>query len=137
MTIPLEIQPRSENLTTFLVSAQYLPFYVADAVVAWMDDGPSYDDAQDDDEDLRSDPIAHIDIGVSNLQSCVLAGGALGEAFGQCSTTDASVGIHHTYLAPVLREQRQRDAPDDRGLDRRGEGDLAGCFDFMTSFEHE
>ena len=32
---------------------------------AWMDDGPSHDDAQDDDEDLRSDPVAQIDIGVS------------------------------------------------------------------------
>ena len=30
-----------------------------------MDDGPSHDDAQDDDEDLRSDPMAQIDLGVS------------------------------------------------------------------------
>ena len=30
-----------------------------------MDDGPSHDDAQDDDEDLRSDPMAQVDLGVS------------------------------------------------------------------------
>lgn len=29
-----------------------------------MDDGPSGDDAQDDDEDLRNDPIAQIDMAV-------------------------------------------------------------------------
>jgi len=32
---------------------------------AWMDDGPSHDDAQDDDEDLRSDPVALVDLGAS------------------------------------------------------------------------
>lgn len=31
----------------------------------WLDDGPGENDAQDDDEDLKSDPLAQIDLGVS------------------------------------------------------------------------
>jgi hypothetical protein len=34
---------------------------------AWMDNGAGDHDAQDDDEDLRSDPIAQIDLSVSNF----------------------------------------------------------------------
>lgn len=36
-------------------------------IVAWLDSGAGENDAQDDDEDLKTDPIAQIDLGVSLL----------------------------------------------------------------------
>lgn len=42
----------------------------ADIAAAWLDQGGGADtDAQDDDEDLKSDPIAQIDLAVSDLLS--------------------------------------------------------------------
>ena len=34
---------------------------------AWLDGGGNENDAQDDDEDLKSDPIAQIDLGVRSF----------------------------------------------------------------------
>jgi hypothetical protein len=42
---------------------------------AWMDNGAGGHDAQDDDEDLRSDPIAQIDLSVSILRILLGASG--------------------------------------------------------------
>ena len=34
-------------------------------LIDWLEDGPNDSDAQDDDEDLRTDPLAQIDMAVS------------------------------------------------------------------------
>lgn len=39
----------------------------------WLDQGPNASDAQDDDEDLKADPLAQIDMGqhiTDTLRSC-------------------------------------------------------------------
>jgi hypothetical protein len=54
-----------------------------------MEDGPAHDDAQNDDEDLRSDPVAEVDMGVSPL-NVDRGGPTIGSALDPISRADLS-----------------------------------------------
>jgi hypothetical protein len=53
------------NLPSSLVSLGGLRRGARSSYPAWLDQGAKNDNAQDDDEDLRADPLAQIDLAVS------------------------------------------------------------------------
>jgi hypothetical protein len=119
----------------------------ADIAAAWLDQGGGADtDAQDDDEDLKSDPIAQIDLAVSDLlshfidavrntppDSCITRTVRPTSRIFRPKSVVAlpqtneelisSPGTPHRDAPTMLREQRQWDARDGRGAHRGGEGD--------------
>jgi hypothetical protein len=78
----------------------------------WLDDAGGENDAQDDDEDLRADPLAQIDIGVS----CVACAQKVSSQLTLSSATP------HRRPPLVLRVQLERYARDDRVAHRQREG---------------
>ena len=84
---------RSGNSASYRVRS-LIPRVVAETA-AWLDGGPKENDAEEDDEDLRSDPIAQIDLGVSfsSSQSRADQQQHLTELLRRCYTTNEN-GMH-------------------------------------------
>lgn len=113
-------------------------------MIAWIDDdGGGDNQAQDDDEDLKSDPIAQIDMVVSftfcpdtfsTFYSCdhlfhLLAMSPSHSLRSLVLVVADMIGTPNKRPAALLYDQRKRDARANKRIERGGKGDVEGRVD--------